>query len=258
MDRVRNCVICPRPVLSGPERRLRLLSARDALLHGPRTGGDRYWSLGSSVPRRRGLTRTDEPANSRLTVIHRHSWDTGYRWVPSDGHYGKTRRDGTRQKTNPARSTGKVLRERTGRDRRDKTHGLSKHPSGVRPLGDHETESGQLAVDTRSSPNILSCHEPDRVAHLSVCAGTTRTSPLLLPPPVRLEASAVPSNNGLGLDSHEHVSPTWPCSLEEYPESPIGVRRRLPWLLHRHHRQLLPERHAPSRQVGPRAESRSK
>ena len=116
------------------------------------------------------------------------------------------------------------------------------HILGDRGLCQINAQLEQLSVDTRCAPEGIGkgnladeCHEFERDTR-SPCF------PLpALPPPVELEAHAMPSDDGIRLDDKEAVAPVAPNPGQEHPEAPVCPRqpRPLPWPLK--HLYLMPQ-----------------
>ena len=121
---------------------------------------------------------------------------------------------------------------------------LAANPAQIPSHGsfrDLETELLQFAVDLRCAPaDILLCHPVDEIANLP---GDPRpaASRSGSPAPVEMEAGAVPTDDGLGLDDEQDVGPPGPKAVEGCPDEPIEGVEFGPPSLPFEHGDLLPE-----------------
>ena len=104
-------------------------------------------------------------------------------------------------------------------------HGRSDDPPhvlGDGQLGDLVAEQGEFRPDAPAAPRwILARHTPDQTANLGVEPRPADRVGPGLPPPVELEALAVPRQNGRGLHDDETGPPTRPDAGQPDPEDPV-------------------------------------
>ena len=94
--------------------------------------------------------------------------------------------------------------------------------AGDRALGNLEAQLEKLAVDPRSTPEILGCHPANEVAYFASEWLATGAFPFSgQPPPVQPETGPVPGNHGLGLHDDEDVCPARPDAPKGDPEGTI-------------------------------------
>ena len=96
------------------------------------------------------------------------------------------------------------------------------HVLGDGQLGDRVAEQGEFRLDAPAPPGgILASHAPDESAKLGVEPRATDRVRPGLPPPVKLDASAVPRQNGGGPDDDEGGPPACPEAGQPDPEESI-------------------------------------
>jgi hypothetical protein len=106
---------------------------------------------------------------------------------------------------------------RGGRPRRRPVHVL-----GDGQFSDAVAEEGEFRLDAPAPPGgILPSHASDQAADLGVELGSADHVRPRLPPPVQLEALAVPGKDRGGLDDEEGGSPARPAPRQPNPEDPI-------------------------------------
>jgi hypothetical protein len=100
------------------------------------------------------------------------------------------------------------------------------HVLGDGQLGDRVAEQGEFGPNAPAAPGgILASHAPDESAKLGVeprAADRVRPG---LPPPVELEASAVPGEDGGGLHDDEAGASVGPDAGQPDPEDPVPSRQ---------------------------------
>lgn len=106
----------------------------------------------------------------------------------------------------------------------------SSHPAGDRSLGNIETEHEKLAMDARRTPGrVLRDHAKDQIPHF---LGDSLPADYLPASgqgtPIQGEASAVPTNHGLGTHRDENLFPSGPESSDRDPEEFVEGSRS--WL----------------------------
>jgi len=86
----------------------------------------------------------------------------------------------------------------------------------------YDAQLEQLAVDARRAPQwIGQRHLANQIPYLSWRLRATRPTNPALPSPVVSEASAMPSDHGLGLDDVEGFAPIGPKAAQDVPERAI-------------------------------------
>jgi hypothetical protein len=99
------------------------------------------------------------------------------------------------------------------------------HVLGDGQLRDVVTEQGQFRLDAPPAPRrILPRHASDQVAQLGVERRATDAGGSGPPPPVELEALAVPGEDGGRLDDDKAGSPAGPDSGQPDPEDAVPPR----------------------------------
>ena len=108
----------------------------------------------------------------------------------------------------------------TPRGRRPRRRAV--HVLGDGQLGDRVAEQGEFRLDAPAPPGgILASHAPDESAKLGIEPRATDRVRPGLPPPVKLEASAVPRQNSGGPDDDEGGPPPRPEAGHPDPEESI-------------------------------------
>jgi hypothetical protein len=148
-----------------------------------------------------------------------------------------------------------VLQKRTpGLRRRLATTGHEARNGG---LGDNEPQLRKLAVDTRCTPRwVVVGHATDEVTELAIGAGSTGLV-AAFPCPEKLEAFAVPSDHGLGLDDDKRLSPVGESTRHGNPERPVGPHEARAIGAAFEHCQLLAQRQVLQGKVTLRSDCRS-
>ena len=99
------------------------------------------------------------------------------------------------------------------------------HVLGDGQPGDLVAEEGELRLDAPLAPRrILPRHPSDQLANRGVEPRAPDRVALGLPPPVELEALAVPGKDGGGLNDDEVRPPARPDPGQPDPEDPIPAR----------------------------------
>src|SRR6266481_2691717 len=92
------------------------------------------------------------------------------------------------------------------------------HVLGHAGLSDIDAELEEFSMDPRRSPQrIGNAHLADKLAYLRRYSWSATTAPRL-PPPVRSEPGAVPTNNGVRLHDRQRIANLWkqPIETNEY------------------------------------------
>src|SRR5215472_13516272 len=93
--------------------------------------------------------------------------------------------------------------------------------AGHTPFGDNETELQQFAMDFGRSPTgVLLRQAPDQPTHLLGDLRSAAARPGT-PAPIEAETSAVPADDGLGLDDDEDVGPAGPTAAQGSPKESV-------------------------------------
>jgi hypothetical protein len=96
------------------------------------------------------------------------------------------------------------------------------HVLGDREFGDVVSEQGELRLDAPAPPRgIFASHPPDQLANLGVEPWPADRLGSRLRPPVELEASAAPNQNGGGLHDSQTGPPPHPNAGQPDPEDPV-------------------------------------
>ena len=114
------------------------------------------------------------------------------------------------------------MRGEKGAPRRRRPRRRPVHVLGDGQLGDVVAEQGEFRLDAPAAPGrILARHASDQTANLGVePRAADRVGPGL-PPPVELEALAVPGQDGRGLNDDETGPPARPQAGQPDPEDPV-------------------------------------
>ena len=95
-----------------------------------------------------------------------------------------------------------------------------------RRLADLDPELEQLTVDPRGTPEWVGLrHLADEITDVRGNRPPTRPPGSALPSPVQTEPSPVPSDDGLGLDEGQRLSPVGPDSGQNDPQGSVSVRQ---------------------------------
>jgi hypothetical protein len=96
---------------------------------------------------------------------------------------------------------------------------------------DRVSEERQLGLDPRCTPrHVFAAHAPDELTNLGVDSRAPNVA-TRLPPPIELEALAVPADHGFRFHDHEAGAPVRPELRQPHPENPITLPK--PWTFHR-------------------------
>jgi hypothetical protein len=96
------------------------------------------------------------------------------------------------------------------------------------PLGEHEAELLQLAVDLRRAPvGVLLCQAPNQDANFLGDSRPAAKRPRF-PTPVQAETSAMPTDDRFGLDDYQRILPARPSRSQDRPEESIQRAQRRP------------------------------
>ena len=99
-----------------------------------------------------------------------------------------------------------------------------------RRLADLDPELEQLTVDPRGTPEWVELgHMTNEITDVLGNRPPTRPPGSALPSPVQTEPSPVPSDDGLGLDEGERLSPFGPDSGEYDPQRSIPIGQAGPF-----------------------------
>ena len=104
-----------------------------------------------------------------------------------------------------------------------------RHEAGDGALGDVDAELEELSVDARCAPQgIRRGHLPDQGGDLGIDARTASGRPTRKLGPVLAEASALPSQDGVGRDDDQSLPPAGPDSGQADPEQTIDCAELRP------------------------------
>src|SRR5215831_11770831 len=96
------------------------------------------------------------------------------------------------------------------------------------PLGEHEAELLQLAVDLRRAPaEVLLRQAPNQKANFLTDRRPAATRPGF-PAPIQPETSSMPADDRFGLDDYQRILPVRPSRPQDRPEEPIQRAQRPP------------------------------
>src|SRR5215472_8564803 len=96
------------------------------------------------------------------------------------------------------------------------------------PLGEHEAELLQLAVDLRRAPaEVLLRQTPNQNANFLTDRRPAATRPGF-PAPIQPETSSMPADDRFGIDDYECILPARPSRPQDRPEEPIQRAQRRP------------------------------
>jgi hypothetical protein len=109
---------------------------------------------------------------------------------------------------------------------------------GHRRLGNLKTELEQLAMDAWRTPTYIRClHLSNELSKLPV---DTRSADMTtLPCPITSKTFPMPSDDRVGMQRYQHLSPTVDIAGKGYPEEAITARRTRSLRALLQHRQLL-------------------
>lgn len=128
---------------------------------------------------------------------------------------------------------------------------------GYAPFREHETELLKFSVDPRGAPiRVLLCQASDQNTNLIANLRSAAAWPGS-PTPIELEAGAVPTDHGLGLDDEQDVGPSGPAMAEGAPEEPVQGVQNWPRPFPFQHGHLLPEGEDLEGGIAPTAEEDS-
>jgi hypothetical protein len=98
------------------------------------------------------------------------------------------------------------------------------HVLGDGQLGDLVAEQSEFCADAPAAPGgVLASHAPDEIAKFGVEPRAADRVRPRLPPPVELEASAVPREHRRRLHDDETGSPARPDPAQPDPEDPVPL-----------------------------------
>jgi hypothetical protein len=97
-----------------------------------------------------------------------------------------------------------------------------RHEAGDGALGDVDAELQELAMDARGAPQgIRRGHLPDEGGDLGADGGAASGGPARELGPVLAEAAALPSEDGVGRDDDQSLSPAGPDSCQPDPQQAV-------------------------------------
>ncbi len=114
---------------------------------------------------------------------------------------------------------------------------LFRHATSDSPLTDEKTELEEFSMNPRDSSTVFGSHATDQLADLVACVRSPRSPRHQLPECA--EAFPVPTDDSLGFDDDESLSPARPHVAKEKPEEPVTSAKPRPRSSLFHDRELL-------------------